>query len=82
MGLFLLFFLFSLLFFAGVGDAYYHASKMLLSDTTFVSAVFLACEGKGGGAEGHAGSVLAGIKEADVAFKFFGTVSLDYNKKW
>ena len=37
------FFMFMLLFyFAGVGDAYYHCSKMLLSDTTFITAVFCA----------------------------------------
>jgi len=80
MACYLLFFIFSLLFYvAGGGDAYYHCSKMLLSDTKFVTAVFCGCEGKGGGAEGHAEAVLAGIKDAEVAIKFLGTVSLDYH---
>ncbi|GMI35985.1 hypothetical protein TrCOL_g4412 [Triparma columacea] len=80
MALYIGFFMFMLLFyFAGVGDAYYHCSKMLLSDTTFITAVFCACEGKGKGAEGHAEAVLAGIKDADVAFRMLGTVSLDYH---
>ena len=60
--------------FASVGDSYHHASKQLTSDTKFISAVFEACT-----REGHAGAVLEGIKDADVAFRFLGVVSLDYH---
>ncbi|GMI12404.1 hypothetical protein TrLO_g13365 [Triparma laevis f. longispina] len=70
------FFLFVILvYFAGVGDAYYHASKQLLSDTEFVSAVFLECEGKGGGAEGTRGGDFGGGKEC-------GTLRLDFWERW
>jgi hypothetical protein len=60
--------------FASVGDAYHHASKQLTSDTKFVIAVFEACT-----REGQAEAVLEGIKDADVAFRFLGVVSLDYH---